>query len=143
MGHAAIQLAAWSGAEVIATVSGDEKANLASAAGAHHTFNYRVGDAAERIRALVPDGVDIVVEVAPAVNAELDAHVVGENAVVACYATDGGGDVTLPVYPLMLPNVRYPEILTDEADEESELLPDAFVLPESAMGDVVRPPAKD
>jgi uncharacterized protein (TIGR03032 family) len=42
----------------------------------------------------------------------------------------------------VLPNIRYPEILTDEADEETELLPDAFVLPEAAMGDVVRPAAK-
>ncbi len=111
VGHAAIQLATWAGAEVIATVSGDEKARLASAAGAHHTFNYRVGDAAERIRALVPGGVDIVVEVSPAMNAELDAHVVGPNAVVACYATDGGSDVTLPVYALMGPNIRYQFVL--------------------------------
>jgi len=111
VGHAAIQLATWAGAEVIATVSGDEKARLASAAGAHHTFNYRVGDAAERIRALVPGGIDIVVEVSPAINAELDAHVVGPNAVVACYATDGGSDVTLPVYALMGPNIRYQFVL--------------------------------
>jgi NADPH2:quinone reductase len=111
VGHAAIQLAAWAGAEVIATVSGDEKGRLASAAGAHHTFNYRVGDAAERIRALVPGGVDIVVEVSPAANAELDAHVVGENAVVACYATDGGPSATLPIYGLMRPNVRYQFVL--------------------------------
>ena len=124
VGHAAIQLAAWAGAEVIATVSSDEKARLASAAGAHHTFNYRIGDAAERIRALEPAGVDIVVEVSPAANAELDAHVVGENAVVACYATDGGSDVTLPVYALMRPNVRYQFVLV-------------YTVPDAAKDDAV------
>ncbi|HEY8857812.1 MAG TPA: zinc-binding dehydrogenase [Gaiellales bacterium] len=34
VGHAAIQLARWAGARVIATVSGDEKAELARAADA-------------------------------------------------------------------------------------------------------------
>jgi NADPH2:quinone reductase len=111
VGHAAIQLAAWAGAEVIATVSSEEKGALATAAGAHHTFNYRVGDATERIRAICPEGVDIVVEVSPAVNAELDVHVVGPNAVVACYATDGGGTMSLPIYPLMGPNIRYQFVL--------------------------------
>src|SRR5215218_9127747 len=36
VGHAAIQLAVWAGATVIATVSSDEKARLAESAGAHH-----------------------------------------------------------------------------------------------------------
>ena len=41
VGHAAIELAVWAGATVIATVSGAEKAALATAAGAHHVVNYR------------------------------------------------------------------------------------------------------
>ena len=50
VGNAAIQLAAWSGATVITTVSSDEKAALATAAGAHHVVNYRTQDAAAAIR---------------------------------------------------------------------------------------------
>ena len=65
VGNAAIQLARWAGATVIATVSSDDKARLATAAGAHHTVNYREGDTADAVRDLAPDGVDIVVEVAP------------------------------------------------------------------------------
>ena len=44
----------------------------------------------------------------------------------------------------VLPNVLYPEFLTEEADEELKLLADAFVLPAAAMPDVqpVRKPAK-
>src|SRR5512132_2716287 len=41
VGNAAIQLARWAGAAVIATVSSDAKARLATAAGAHHVVNYR------------------------------------------------------------------------------------------------------
>jgi NADPH2:quinone reductase len=38
VGHAAIQLAVWAGATVVATVSSDQKADLARAAGAHHVL---------------------------------------------------------------------------------------------------------
>ena len=41
VGNAAIQLAGWSGATVITTVSSEEKAALATAAGARHVVNYR------------------------------------------------------------------------------------------------------
>ena len=61
VGHAAIQLAVWAGAEVIATVSSHEKAALARAAGAHHTVNYRDADAADQISALAPAGIDHIV----------------------------------------------------------------------------------
>ena len=50
VGHAAIQLARWAGARVITTVSSEEKAKLARAAGADHVVNYRSEDAAEEIR---------------------------------------------------------------------------------------------
>ena len=75
VGNAAIQLARWSGATVVTTVSGPEKAALATAAGAHHVVNYREGDTEAAIRAVAPDGVDLVVEVAPAQNNELDVAV--------------------------------------------------------------------
>ena len=64
VGHAAIELARWRGARVLATVCGDEKAALARAAGADVVVDYRREDAAERIRAEAPDGVDRIVEVA-------------------------------------------------------------------------------
>ena len=56
VGNAAIQLAAWSGATVLATVSSDEKAALATAAGAHHVVNYRTEDAAAAVRGSPPTG---------------------------------------------------------------------------------------
>jgi NADPH2:quinone reductase len=112
VGHAAIQLARWGGAaRVIATVRNDEKAKLAQAAGANHVVNYRSSDAADQIRGLAPGGVDILVEVAPAANAALDAAVLARNGTVAVYATDGGNDLGLAVGELMSRNIRYQFVL--------------------------------
>jgi NADPH2:quinone reductase len=110
VGHAAIQLARWSGATVIATVSSDEKAALARAAGAEHVVNYREDGVAEGIRSVAPNGVDVVVEVAPEVNADLDAEVLAPNGTVAVYADDGGGDLPLS-WLLMQKNVAYAFVL--------------------------------
>ena len=111
VGNAAIQLARWAGATVVTTVSGPEKARLATAAGAHHTVNYRTEDAVAAVRSAAPDGVDIVVEVSPAVNVSLDGAVIGANGVVAAYATDGGAEVALPIRPFFVPNVRWQFVL--------------------------------
>jgi NADPH:quinone reductase len=111
VGHAAIQLARWAGARVISTVSGDEKARLAEAAGSDHVVNYRSPDAAKLIRGHAPDGVDLVVEVAPAANLNLDLAVVAPNATVAVYASDGGDDLTVSVWELMRRNLRHQFLL--------------------------------
>ena len=111
VGHAAIQLARWSGARVIATVSGDEKAKLARAAGADHVVNYRSTDAVDQIRRVATDGVDVIVELAPAANVALDAAVLAANGTVAVYATDGGNELGLSVRELMFGNVRYQFVL--------------------------------
>jgi NADPH:quinone reductase len=111
VGHAAIQLACWAGARVISTVSSDEKAGLALAAGAEHAVNYRAGEAADEIRALAPKGIDVIVEVAPAENAALDAAVLAPNGTVAVYATDGGTELELNVRELMSRNLRYQFVL--------------------------------
>ncbi|MEJ7647506.1 MAG: NADPH:quinone reductase [Nakamurella sp.] len=111
VGHAGIQLAVWAGATVITTISGPEKAALATAAGAHHVVNYRTEDAAAAIKAIAPDGVDLVVEVSIAGNADLDAAVVTNRGSVAMYANDGGDTATLPIMPNMGKNVRYQFVL--------------------------------
>jgi NADPH:quinone reductase len=136
VGHAAIQLGRWAGARVIATVSSDEKARLARAAGAEHVVNYQDDGAAKEIRAHAPDGVDVVVEVAPAVNAELDAAVVGRNGSVAVYAMDGGSRLPMS-WPLMQHNVEYCFVLVytvsreakDHAVEDVSAAVDAGALP--------------
>ena len=107
VGHAVIQLARWAGATVISTVSGPEKATLATAAGAHHVVNYREGDPAAEIRGLAPDGVDIVAEVALGANLALDLAVLRTRGTIATYANDGGKAVELDVRQNMTLNSRF------------------------------------
>jgi len=111
VGHAAIQLARWAGATVIATVSTSAKAALATAAGAHHVVLYTDPDAAEQIRSLAPEGVDQIVEVAVAVNQELDAAVAHARTSIAVYANDRGAPFTLDVGRAMRLNLRYQFVL--------------------------------
>jgi NADPH2:quinone reductase len=111
VGHAAIQLARWAGATVVATISSDAKAALATAAGAHHTVNYREDGAADRIREIAPDGVDIVVEVSAPKNAQLDTAVLANHGVVSMYADNGGAEASIPVRPNMGINARYQFLL--------------------------------
>jgi NADPH:quinone reductase len=112
VGNAAIQLARWAGANVIATVSGPEKAELARRAGADLTVNYRNDDAVEQIRGYAPRGVDLVVQVAPSANAALDRGVTAPGGTISVYATEENvGDLTLPIRQLMVANMRYQFVL--------------------------------
>ena len=111
VGNAAIQLARWSDATVITTVSSPRKALLAAAAGADHVIDYRQQDVAHEVRKIAPKGVDTIVEVAPAANAGLDAQVLAMHGSVAVYANDGGDTVALPVRQGMVPNARWQFVL--------------------------------
>lgn len=111
VGHAAIQLARWAQATVITTVSGPEKAALASAAGAHHVLKYTDSDVVADIRRIAPAGVDLIVEVAPAQNSELDLAVIRNRGSIAVYANNGGDQMTLDVRKHFSLNVRYQFVL--------------------------------
>jgi NADPH2:quinone reductase len=111
VGNAAIQLARWAGASVIATVSSDEKAELARRAGAQHVVDYKHSDAVAGIRAAAPDGVDLIVEVAPAVNNELDQKVARVGTTIAFYANNGGNELVLDVRSTFSLGLRYQGLL--------------------------------
>jgi NADPH:quinone reductase len=111
VGNAAIQLARWAGATVIATTSSASKAELAARAGAHHVIDYHDADAADQIRRLAPAGVDSVVEVAAGANAELDQSVIRPRGTIAIYANDGGIPFAPDVRTNMGLNTRYQFVL--------------------------------
>ena len=104
VGHAAVQLAAWVGATVVATVSSPEKAALAAAAGARHVVDYRAEDVPARVREIAPEGVDAVVEVAVAANAPALEEVLADRAAVAFYAATDTDGLRIPVRTTMLAN---------------------------------------
>jgi NADPH2:quinone reductase len=111
VGHAAIQLARWAGAAVITTVSSPEKAALATAAGAHHVINYREPGAEQRIREIAPDGVDQIVEVSAAANAQLNLAVIRERGSIAIYANNSGEQLVVDVNRNIVLNARYQYVL--------------------------------
>ncbi len=111
VGQVAIQLARWAGAEVVTTISSEEKAALARRAGAHHVVNYRTQDVAAAVREVAPDGVPLICEVSPAANAAVDHEVAAQGATIAFYADDGGGEVTFAVREAMVKNLRWQGVL--------------------------------
>ncbi|MDX6375020.1 MAG: NADPH:quinone reductase [Nocardioidaceae bacterium] len=117
VGNAAIQLARWSGATVVTTVSSPEKAAMAAAAGADHVVNYREGDTEAAIRAVAPDGVDLVVEVAPAQNNELDVAVTKVHGTIAVYGNNGGDELTVALRSIFSKNLRYQFLILYTLDD--------------------------
>lgn len=111
VGNAAIQLATWSDATVITTVSSPRKAQLAAAAGAHNVIDYRRQDVIAEVRKIAPHGMHAVVEVSPAVNAAIDAAVIGKGGAIAVYADNGGAEVSVPVRASMTVNARWQFVL--------------------------------
>jgi NADPH2:quinone reductase len=98
VGHYAIQWAKLHGARVLATVSSDQKAQIARAAGADATINYRTEDTVQRVRDLTDGaGVDHIVEVDFAGNFSVSREVLRDNGVLAVYAA---GIAPQPPVPL-------------------------------------------
>ncbi|MBC7518633.1 MAG: NADPH:quinone reductase [Microbacteriaceae bacterium] len=120
VGHAAIQLALWAGATVITTVSSDEKAALARAAGAHHVINYRTADTAAAILAIAPNGVNTVVEVNPVANLALDLRVITRGGLIAIYATDTDEPLVMPIGDAMVKNAVVQFVLTYTVSPEQK-----------------------
>jgi NADPH2:quinone reductase len=120
VGNAAIQLARWSDATVISTVSSPAKAQLAVAAGADHVIDYRRQDVVAEVRKLAPHGVHTIVEVSPSANSGVDVEVIAMHGSVAVYANDGGSELTLPVRQLMMPNARWQFVLVYTAPREAK-----------------------
>jgi NADPH:quinone reductase len=105
VGSLAAQLARWNGAMVIGTVRTDAEVGAVGKDIADHVVSLQSGPAAAAaIRELSPEGVDRVVEVALSANADLDAAVVRNGAVVAAYGS-ARDRPELPFWPLLFANV--------------------------------------
>jgi NADPH2:quinone reductase len=98
VGHAAIELGKWGGAEVVTTVSSAEKAELASAADV--IVNYKRDGAAEQI-----GKVDRIVELALGSNLELDLAVADPHSTIITYAADQPS-AEIPIRALMSANLE-------------------------------------
>lgn len=104
VGFYAIQMAKWGGArQVIATVSRDEQAERARAAGADVVVNRKTEDVIARIREVTGTdyGVDRIIDVDFGANQQTSLGVLAPNGVVAAYASDADPKPTLDFYGFM------------------------------------------
>jgi NADPH:quinone reductase len=102
VGHYAVQLAKWGGAQVIATVSSAAKAEQARLAGADLVVNYRSEDVvAKALDFTGGRGVDHLVDVDFGGNIATTLKLMAMNATIAVYATNGDRTPVVPMRELM------------------------------------------
>jgi NADPH:quinone reductase len=114
----AAQLARWAGATVIGTVRTDAEVGAVSAGTADHVVSLQ-SDPVAAIRLLAPDGVDRIVEVALSANADTDAAIVRNGAVLAAYASPKDRP-ELPFWPLLFANVTIRLLGSDDFPQDAK-----------------------
>ena len=118
VGACAVQLAHQAGARVIATCRSESDREIASRAGANEVL--LTGDKlVERIRAITPDGVHHVVEVAFGANIKTDTEVLAQGGSVATYATNIPMPET-PIWQLVFVNARLFFVGSDDVPAEAK-----------------------
>lgn len=124
--HYAIQFAKARGASVITTVSSTEKAQVARAAGADHTIDYKRENVGERVAALTDKaGVDAVIELDLAANAGLIPTVLRPKGTVVVYGT-GKPEALIPASFCLVNAVRLQFVFVYELspDERARAIDD-------------------
>jgi len=119
VGACAVQLSHQAGARVIATCRAEADKKIASRAGADEVLvtNEKL---TERIRALAPDGVDHVVEVAFGANIKTDTEVLAQGGSIATYATNTPMPET-PIWQLVFVNARLFFVGSDDVPVEAKI----------------------
>ncbi|HZW92411.1 MAG TPA: NADPH:quinone reductase [Candidatus Eremiobacteraceae bacterium] len=119
VGACAVQLAHQAGARVIATCRAEADKEIASRAGADEVLLTGEG-LAKRVRALVPDGVHHIVEVAFGVNIKTDTEVLAQGGSIATYATNTPMPET-PVWQLVFVNARLFFVGSDDVPADAKI----------------------
>jgi NADPH2:quinone reductase len=104
VGLCAVQLARYSGAHVIGTIRTPAEERTARQAGAHEVL---LNDAQlpVEVKALAPEGIDHIVEVAFAANIERDVELLKMGGSIAAYATNAATP-TIPFWQMVFKNIR-------------------------------------
>jgi NADPH2:quinone reductase len=101
VGYYATQLAHLAGARVIAVVSNAQKADLARAAGAGDTIDYRTEDVVARVTDLTGGrGADVAIDVDAAANAPLYPGILAFGGTAVVYGS-GATEISLPFRPMV------------------------------------------
>lgn len=140
VGRAAVQLAKWAGATVVATASTEDRQEIARAAGADYVFDYRDPDIIFDIREAV-GAVDRIIEVNLTANLEMDLEVSKPGTVVVVYAADGD-DPVIPRRRLMTAGMTLEFMLLYTVTAEKFLAAVSAVESALADGALTMPPAQ-
>jgi NADPH2:quinone reductase len=119
VGACAVQLAHRAGARVIATCRSENDRQIALHAGADDVL-LTDDSLRERLRALAPDGIDHIVEVAFAANVNADIQVLAQGGSIATYATNAPNS-EIPVWQLVFQNARMFFVGSDDVPAEAKL----------------------
>ena len=119
VGFYGIQLAKWSGANVITTVSSEEKGEIAKDAGADIVINYKNQDVIDIVMENTNSkGVDRILEVEFGGNLSINEKIIKTNGVIAAYGSAAVMEPTLPFYNLMFKGVKIDTFLIYEVSNE-------------------------
>ncbi|MBB3290409.1 MULTISPECIES: NADPH:quinone reductase [unclassified Rhizobium] len=122
VGNAAILLAKWAGAWVAVTVSREQQAEVARAAGADLIVNRREEDVAAAVRSATGGhGVDRIVDVDISANIDVAIASLARDGVVSAYSTESpDAKLTIPFFPALLGGFSFRFVYV-------------YTMPESAM----------
>jgi NADPH:quinone reductase len=119
VGMCAVQLARYAGARVIGTVRSSAEEPAARAAGAQDVV---LNDQTlpERMKALAPEGVDHIVEVAFGANIDVDVEMLKMGGSIGSYATDNATP-RIPFWPMVFKNIRVFFLGSDDFAAEAKV----------------------
>ena len=103
---------------MIGTVRTAAEVSLVGPATADHAVSLE-SDPEAAIRALAPDGVDRIVEVPLSANADLDAAVIRNGAVLAAYSSPNGRP-ELPFSPMLFANLTITLLGSDDFPQDAK-----------------------
>ena len=119
VGMCAVALARHAGARVIGTVRSSAEEPTARAAGTHEVV---LNDATltERMKALAPEGVDHIVEVAFGANIDADVEMLKMGGSIGAYATDNATP-KIPFWLMVFKNIRVYFLGSDDFPTEAKV----------------------
>jgi len=119
VGLCAVALARHAGARVIGNVRSGSDDPTARNAGAQEVI-VNSSDLVSRVKALAPDGVDHIVEVAFGANVDADVELLKNDGSVAAYATDKATP-TIPFWQMVFKNIRVYFLGSDDFPREAKM----------------------
>lgn len=119
VGLCAVQLARFAGARVIGSVRSSSDEAAAKKAGAHDVV-LSDKELVGRVRALVPEGVDHIIEVAFAANIDADVDLLRQGGSITSYASDNASP-KIPFWQMVFKNIRVFFLGSDDFPKEAKI----------------------